>query len=64
MIECDFCHRKAIMQIRKGYPSKVRFTHNVCGYHLRPYKTSEFKKKPLVVAPEKPVMGYAPKEMV
>lgn len=72
METCVQCSRTAIAKVRKKYPSKDRTPFFVCGYHLRPYKTSEYHREEikkevkrvrvLGYAPPPTAMGYAPIE--
>ena len=72
MDHCAMCDRPAVMKVRKKYPSKDRIPFFVCGYHLRPYNTSEFKREEvrkevkrvrgLGYAPPPIATGYAPTE--
>lgn len=60
--ECSECKRGAVAKVWKKYPSRNTAPRFVCGYHLRPCRTSEFVTVP-VIAPAKPrkiPLGYAP----
>ena len=59
---CQFCQRKSVAWVRKKYPAKIPFAAYVCGYHLRPYRTSEYRKTP--VKPIRITVGYAPVELL
>lgn len=45
--KCSTCGRPAIMEVWKKWPNASAHSY-VCGYHLHPYKTSEFSKREIV----------------
>jgi len=70
ILKCTECKRNAVAKVYAKWPSK-KMHKTVCGYHLRPYKTSEFRRVPIEppkrerirqLGYEKPVKyhGYAP----
>jgi len=62
---CDFCGRPAVAKVRKKYPSKDRAPRLVCGYHIRPYRTSEFKREAIAKEIKRiRKLGYAPDELM
>lgn len=54
---CDQCNRKAVMKVYAKWPSK-KMHKLVCGYHLRPYKTSEFRRVEVNKTEKKERVGY------
>lgn len=46
--ECAICGRPATTHVVKKYPAKHKLNMDVCGYHLRPFKTSEFKRTEII----------------
>ena len=59
VVKCDVCQRPATVHVRRKWPAKV-LKINVCGYHLRSYKTSEYIRTGLKPPPRAPKVGYAP----
>lgn len=59
---CEDCGREATVFVFKKYPAKTKLRKYVCGYHVRPYRTSEYHRIELT-RPEpsrKLTPGYAP----
>jgi hypothetical protein len=55
--QCDDCDRPAVAHVLKKYPARQGINKYVCGYHLRKYKTSEFKRTE-IMRPTKTKVGY------
>lgn len=59
VVKCDVCQRPASVHVRRKWPAKA-MQINVCGYHLRSYKTSEYQRTELKTQHKTPKAGYAP----
>lgn len=61
---CYICRRSAVAFVIKKWPAVEKVNKWVCGYHLRPYRTSEYRKIWVKKHEPKKTIGYAPEELL